>query len=896
MPIDDSELARSIIAGTDVSAKEALELTRRLHKRRQFGPARKMLAALCKRENFLKSLDADPALKLVVGQRLALSTYKDPDVQLDWKYEQALSILQWADPLGTTKNQETLGLAGAVNKLLWEYTGRESHLEASLAFYRRGYVQGVRSDFGYTAINAALILDVLADLETLEDQPSVELARTAGERRDQSRQIREEIVKVLVPLSKEAGQEWLGSTWWFLVTVAEAYFGLEQYDEAEAWLMRAQELDDVADWERESTARQFAKLLRVQERVRRLKGLAADPRAEQVLANFLGHARAALDSVLRGRVGLALSGGGFRASLYHIGVLARLAELDLLRHVEYLSCVSGGSIIGAHYYLEVRKLLSEKEDARITKQDYIDIVTRVCDDFLAGVQRNIRTRIAAEWLTNLKMIFLPHYSRTMRAGDLYESEIYARVKDGAGDKPRWLNELRIYPKGEGSDFRPKDHNWRRAAKVPILVLNATSLNTGHNWQFTASWMGEPPAGIDWEVDANYRLRRMYYDQAPEPHNRVRLGHAVAASACVPGLFEPLTLANLYERMPMDADRKVRPVVRLVDGGVHDNQGTAALLEQGCSVLLVSDASGQMSEQDKPGNGLIGVPLRANSILQARVRVSQFEDLESRRRAGTLKGFMFVHLKKDLETRPVDWINCQDPSDPTPNAPMTVYGIQKTVQRRLAAVRTDLDSFSDAEAYALMTSGYLMTNHALQEPILGFATPSAPPVEWKFLQIEPAMRAAGPDTWLQRQLRVADKLAFKVWYVARQLQVATGVIALILIFFGIVELYESWDRVRAAWGEAVVDFRPTLRDVVISVGLALLSVIGLGVLTKILNYRKTLQQMLIGIGMATIGFVFARLHLHVFDRLFLWQGRLKRPASRERNAPPQTPARARAVSG
>ena len=30
-------------------------------------------------------------------------------------------------------------------------------------------------------------------------------------------------------------------------------------------------------------------------------------------------------------LGLALSGGGFRASLFHIGVLARLAELDLLR-------------------------------------------------------------------------------------------------------------------------------------------------------------------------------------------------------------------------------------------------------------------------------------------------------------------------------------------------------------------------------------------------------------------------------------------------------------------------------------------------------------------------------------------------------------------------------------
>ena len=36
-------------------------------------------------------------------------------------------------------------------------------------------------------------------------------------------------------------------------------------------------------------------------------------------------------------------------------VLARLAEMDVLRSVEVLSTVSGGSIVGAHYYLEVKK-------------------------------------------------------------------------------------------------------------------------------------------------------------------------------------------------------------------------------------------------------------------------------------------------------------------------------------------------------------------------------------------------------------------------------------------------------------------------------------------------------------------------------------------------------------
>ena len=54
------------------------------------------------------------------------------------------------------------------------------------------------------------------------------------------------------------------------------------------------------------------------------------------------------------KLGLALSGGGHRAAFFHIGVLAKLAELGLLRPVQVISTVSGGSIIGALYYLHAR--------------------------------------------------------------------------------------------------------------------------------------------------------------------------------------------------------------------------------------------------------------------------------------------------------------------------------------------------------------------------------------------------------------------------------------------------------------------------------------------------------------------------------------------------------------
>jgi predicted acylesterase/phospholipase RssA len=94
-----------------------------------------------------------------------------------------------------------------------------------------------------------------------------------------------------------------------------------------------------------------------------------------------------------GKLGLALSGGGFRASLYHIGVLARMAELDLLRHVEVISCVSGGSIVGAHYYLLLRRLLQSKADEEIRRDGLRRQFRQLLERF-RGCAKNIRMNVA----------------------------------------------------------------------------------------------------------------------------------------------------------------------------------------------------------------------------------------------------------------------------------------------------------------------------------------------------------------------------------------------------------------------------------------------------------------------------------------------------------------------
>jgi len=879
------EQARLILQGADATLDQLERLANELKKERSFGYAWKLLARARRKPEAQKN--EKRILKL--AQEQALCTYKDPDLPADQRLDRAFEILEQADDLKKTTNQETLGLAGAINKRRWELDGQKQHLERSLAFYQRGHALGVDTDDnGYTGINAAFVLDLLVEQEEKDAADAYAISETAPNRRIEARQIRDEIVKKLttkVGLPQHAA---LMQKWWFVGTVAEAYFGLQCYDDAIVWLRMAAAVEDVPEWERESTVRQFARLAQLQ-----TGNTGADFGAEDsdmkapssrpwdTLREFLtllykelpsSNIESALQSAFRGKVGLALSGGGFRASLYHIGVLAKLAELNMLRHIEVLSCVSGGSIIGAHYYLEVRKLLQEKADSEITREDYVEMIKRVEGDFLVGVQTNIRTRVIASWWTNVKMIFLPNYSRTMRVGELYEKQIYSRIKDRnetERNEPRWLNELTVQPKDEIEGFAPKYDNWRRSAKVPILVLNATSLNTGHNWQFTATWMGEPPSSIDTNVDGNYRLRRMYYEEAPADYKRYRLGYAVAASSCVPALFEPLPLPNLYEH----GGTQKRITVRLVDGGVHDNQGTASLLEQGCAVLLVSDASGQTNAADDPSSGTIGVLKRSDSILQARVREAQYRELVAQRRASLVQALMFIHLKMDLDVDPIDWIDCPDPSATSEDArpsdlrgPLTRYRINKKMQQRLAGVRTDLDSFCEAEAYALMTSGYCMTEYCFPKNIPAFRPPNLPRENWRFLASERPLQQIDSSSKFMKLLNVAASLAFKIWLLSRPLKICAAVLAMITVVL-LFWFHSYWWDIQL--------FQLTLGALVIMVASFVAGKILGSTAMKFLNYRKTLEEGVIGVGMSLLGFAIASLHLHVFDRWYLRWGKLDR---------------------
>ena len=860
--VDAKRQARDLLDQSP-DARKVLETVEKFKEKLQFGAARYLLANI---------IDRFPG-HLALRQQLALCTYKDEDRLPQQRLEEALEILEALNLRKPDKaDAETLRLGGAIYKRLWEHTGSLEFLYEAKALYLAGYHKDPDEDQGYGGVNAALILDILAARAKtiarrngLDSDEGTALAKEA-------RALRQDMKHRLVAAAEQHPQH--ADSYWFAATLAEVHFGLQEYTEAEQWLNKAHTAHPL-EWERQSTFRQLVFLARMQDQIA--------PRDDEplegcwkvlcaLLENDEKRTRCAL-SCARGKVGLALSGGGFRASLFHLGVLARLAEMDVLRSVEALSTVSGGSIVGAHYYLEVQKLLKEKTDQNITRDDYINIVQWVIKDFLAGVQRNMRMRMLANPLANFRMLFSDRYTTSHRLGELYDREIYSRVQDSHNAGFRRMSELLIQPLGESANFSPKFSNWRRRAKVPVLLLNATSLNTGHAWQFTARWMGEPPGLLGDQVDKNQRLRRMYYEQTPsEDHQHYQLGHAVAASACVPGLFDPLVLKDLY---------KEDYTVRLVDGGVHDNQGVAGLLDEGVSMILCSDAAGHMDDVKSPSGDRLQTLIRTSSVLMDRVREAQYQDLAGRVDSRALEGLFFIHLKQDLSSQPVDWIGCQDPSPAVKNKPVTDYGIAPDLQRLLAGIRTDLDAFSDVEAYALMLSGYKMTEYQFNELQKeyekhgekgnwgGFDITTAQRKDWLFLALEELMgqKSDSKDPRrhdLKRQLEAGSSLFLRLakldsaarWF---------GIIVLAVILFLLVYLvYMTWNMSGLSG--------LTVGALVVTVIMVMLG--GLFPATKWLQPMNFLKRWLWQLGLATVGAAIGNFGLLV-DCFLLKRGSLER---------------------
>src|SRR5215218_4845585 len=304
--MDTRARARSFLAGEALMVAEADALWQAL-KKSDLPLARAVLARL--RQGLARPDILDPA-PVTRPQRLewcrqeALLTSKDPELGMASKHDRALEILRSEfdlDDSGAVLDAETLGITGGIYKRRYYDLGQLGDLKRAARCYDRAADGPVGSD-AYTQINAAFLEDVIAETG---DAPEVRRTRAA--------QLRTRVLNELSAMPD----------WWNAASRAEAFFGLGRYAEATAALAGVKR---PAAWQLETTARQLAALAE-------LRGVNPRTRADvqeffdalfgaplggggQPSAAIRG---AAVQSAFLGKVGLALSGGGFRASFYHLG-------------------------------------------------------------------------------------------------------------------------------------------------------------------------------------------------------------------------------------------------------------------------------------------------------------------------------------------------------------------------------------------------------------------------------------------------------------------------------------------------------------------------------------------------------------------------------------------------
>ena len=554
------------------------------------------------------------------------------------------------------------------------------------------------------------------------------------------------------------------------------------------------------------------------------------------------------------RLGLALSGGGFRASFFHIGVLARLADLDVLRRLHVISTVSGGSILGALYYLELRRRLA-RAGGPMPKAAYVELVQSIATRFENAVQANLRARTVSNVLKNLWTL-RADYSRSDRLAELYWKYFYRPALDGAGARSaEAMSRLGMSAMG-GPD------------PPPVLVLNAASLNTGHRFEFTTHSFGEVVGRSRAPVDKNLLLEPATYDQPrADKYRDLPLSVAVAASSAVPGVFPPLALTDLYDGLTPE----------LVDGGVYENQGLEGLLtdERACTHLIVSDASGQLEDLPRPDPMALSVIMRSPPILMDRVREECYEGLNLRQ-GRTVRGHVYIHLKHGLPREVRVCQGRQDQGSRTDLAGVDERAgleVDIDVQRALALIRTDLDAFSEVEAESLMAFGYRLAEHLVPPDFVAPSASSPPRSSWHFLQVERYLRDPSLDPRFLRQLTAARLRIGKPLLVNRWLRWATAAALLAGLALVLAAVVGAWRSGQAA---RIIDSvaRGTLAVVVV-VGVAYLVAIMPGKSLRMQTIRRLPLRAMTTALWATVFCAASNLYLLTLNRVFLSHGRVSR---------------------
>jgi NTE family protein len=280
---------------------------------------------------------------------------------------------------------------------------------------------------------------------------------------------------------------------------------------------------------------------------------------------------------LRG-MAVCLSGGGYRAMLFHVGALWRLNEAGYLSRMDRISSVSGGTITAAALGLHWGELAFQNGVASRFREALVDPIRG-----LAGETIDAESVIGG---------LLTPGPISGRIANAYRKHLFGhKTLQDLPDSPRF-------------------------------VLNATNIQSGVLVRFSKPYL--------WD----YRVGKI-------ANPRIELAVAVGASSAFPPVLSPVILElKDSDFVPGSGKDLQRPpfTTRMVlsDGGVYDNMGIETAWK-GHETILVSDAGGRLSAEENPHGDWARHSARVLSVIDGQVRSLRKRQVVSAFEAGTRKG-------------------------------------------------------------------------------------------------------------------------------------------------------------------------------------------------------------------------------------------------------------------
>ena len=264
-------------------------------------------------------------------------------------------------------------------------------------------------------------------------------------------------------------------------------------------------------------------------------------------------------------IGLCLSGGGYRAMLFHLGALWRLNEWGYLRKLTRISSVSGGSITAGMLGFKWTKL--------------------------AFNANGMATAFDAEVIQPI---------RALADKTIDEGSIFGGVFLPGSISDRIIESYRKHLFGDATlQALPSD--------PPRFIINATNVQSGALWRFSRPFM------------ADYRVGLI-------PNPTIELAVAVAASSAFPPVLSPLKMElKVSDYAPASGqpseDLHVGDYmtdVMLTDGGVYDNLGLETVWKR-YQTVLVSDGGGKLAPEEHPKGDWARHAIRVDELIDNQVR-------------------------------------------------------------------------------------------------------------------------------------------------------------------------------------------------------------------------------------------------------------------------------------